>query len=523
MTSPFGGSPMAHNLSHRGAAEAAKGTPMIQSGLKKLVECFGPDTVLSWARWAPSSDDTQTLTEAHGVSSITRTGSLAELIVLANELRTDYTAHLAQKAHAVNDTANVNASPTATNEATAITMANAIKAAYNLHLAEATVHTVDDTVNDVTASDATDEASLVTLVNEIKADFNLHRVEATVHDVDDDKNVVATANATDTATAVTLINAIKAAYNLHLAQHVHKVPDVTNVLTAPASSNLATAITLLNELRTAYAAHRVSTTHHDNADSTNTVASGACTDRATAVTLANQLKTAYAAHRTQATRHPTNDDLNNVSAVLNVTGAYRINLKQKGGYHFPVLGYIDNGTTLYYFLDTTETDPDAGTVDVRLRSVAFASVASGPAHTDTIDELQALIFQPSQLTVRSGAKSELSCFGPKAEFAYARWAPSADDAQTLTEAQGIKTIARTGAGAYTVTMSSGCEAMLVLIAYVDNGTTLYHFPEVLATNAAAGTFTTRHRSVAFASVASGPSASDTVDQIEVLVLKRMAT
>lgn len=372
------------------------------SGLKKLAHAFGPQTDISYVRWAPSSAATQTLTEAHGVSSITRTGSLAELITLANELRTDYIAHRA-----------------------------------------------DDTVHDVVGS--------------------------------------------------------------------------SNTISSSACTDLATAITLLNELRTAYAGHRVDLGPHDAADNTNTVASAACTDRETAVTLANQLKTAYNAHRTQAGVHPVNDATNVTSSVLNVTGCYRINLRQKGGTVFPVVGYIENDTTKFHFLDVVAIDATNGWVDVRHRDIAYASVASGPAASDTVDEIVAIIFQPKGNVVRSGAKSRLRVFGPKTEFAYVRWAPSGSATQTLTEAHGVTGVARTGAGAWTITLSSACEEVIPLIAYVENDTTTYHFAEVTATSASAGTVTARHRSVAYASVASGPSASDTVDQIEVLVLKRMAT
>lgn len=372
------------------------------SGLRKLCHVYGPETDLAWVRWTPSSADTQTLTEAHGVSSITRTGSLAELITLVNELRTDYTAHLSQ----------------------------------------ATVHTVTD---------------------------------------------------------------------------------AENVLTAPAATDLTTALTLVNQLRTTYAAHRVDLDYHNNADNTNTVAAAAATTREEAVTLANQIKTAYNAHRTQATVHANNDATNVTSAVLNVAGAYRLNLRRKGGAVFPLVGYIENDTTHFHFVDVAAFDAAVGTVDVRHRSVAFASVASGPSASDTVDELVALVVHPKGTTVRNGAKHRMRSFGPKSEIAYARWAPSADATQTMTEAHGVRSVARSGAGAWTVTLSSPCEAMLALIAYVENDTTHYHFAEVTATNAAAGTFTARHRSVAYASVASGPSASDTVDQIEVLVLKRMAT
>ncbi len=237
----------------------------------------------------------------------------------------------------------------------------------------------------------------------------------------------------------------------------------------------------------------------------------------------DQIKTAYVAHRTQATRHPTNDDLNNVTSVLTVTGAYRLNMRQKGGALFPLIGYIENDTTKYHFLDVTAIDAANGWVDIRHRDTAYADVASGPVGSDTVDELVALVFQPRGLTIRSGAKHRLRAFGPKTEIAYARWAPSGSAAQTLTEAHGVRSVARSGAGAWTITLAGACEAMVALIAYVENDTTKYHFAEITATDAAAGTITARHRDVAYASVASGPAASDTVDQIEVLVLRRMAT
>lgn len=53
-------------------------------------------------------------------------------------------------------------------------VANEIKAAYNLHMAQAGVHPTDDATNTIAAADATDQNSLNTLLNELKADFNLH-------------------------------------------------------------------------------------------------------------------------------------------------------------------------------------------------------------------------------------------------------------------------------------------------------------------------------------------------------------
>lgn len=41
----------------------------------KTLECYGPRTVVAYARWTPSGSATQTLTEAHGISSITRSAA----------------------------------------------------------------------------------------------------------------------------------------------------------------------------------------------------------------------------------------------------------------------------------------------------------------------------------------------------------------------------------------------------------------------------------------------------------------
>lgn len=98
---------------------------------------------------------------------------LATSLVLAEAVRVTYLAHLAD------DLAHKAADPppaltAATSLATAITLANAIKADMNTHIASTTYHYVADGVNTIAATDASDQGTLNTLLNELKGDLNLH-------------------------------------------------------------------------------------------------------------------------------------------------------------------------------------------------------------------------------------------------------------------------------------------------------------------------------------------------------------
>jgi len=107
------------------------------------------------------------------------------------------------------------ATAAATDQATAITLANAIKASYNTHIADDTAHQQEDTINATAAANASDLASLQTLVNELKTDFNAHRSQADVHQADDEQHQITSANASDLGTAITLVNELKADINAH--------------------------------------------------------------------------------------------------------------------------------------------------------------------------------------------------------------------------------------------------------------------------------------------------------------------
>jgi hypothetical protein len=111
----------------------------------------------------------------------------------------------------------------------------------------------------------------------------------------------------------------------------------------------------------------------------------------------------------------------------------------------------------------------------------------------------------------------LKAFGPNATVAYVRWTPtaysSAND-QTLTESAGVASVRQTAAGAFTINFCMVPKAIVPIhVGFVENDTTLYHFVRCDSTSASAATATVTHKSVAFASVASGPTLSDTVDEL----------
>ena len=121
-------------------------------------------------------------------------------------------------------------------------------------------------------------------------------------------------------------------------------------------------------------------------------------------------------------------------------------------------------------------------------------------------------------------KKRLMAFGSDHVLAYVRWAPSGSATQTLTEANGVSSVTRSGAGAYTINFSVIPKAIIPLEpTNIENDTTHFHFARVESTSATAGTATVTHKSVAFASVASGPSGSDTVDELCFAFLLRIAS
>jgi hypothetical protein len=113
---------------------------------------------------------------------------------------------------------------TASDLPTVITLANAVKASYNLHIASVCsattgqgAHLSVDAANGISSADATDQGTANTLLNEIKTDYNVHRASAVFHHTADATNVIAAANASDLGTSITLANELKTDINLHYA------------------------------------------------------------------------------------------------------------------------------------------------------------------------------------------------------------------------------------------------------------------------------------------------------------------
>lgn len=124
-------------------------------------------------------------------------------------------------------------------------------------------------------------------------------------------------------------------------------------------------------------------------------------------------------------------------------------------------------------------------------------------------------------TTASALKHDLSMHGPLSLIARARWAPSSADIQTMTDSAGVKNVTRTSAGLYVVNLLPGFKAVNALVQRIDASVTLYQWHDVYAITTTA--VTVRQRSKAFASVASAPTASDTCDQLEVLIWGRVAS
>lgn len=154
----------------------------------------------------------------------------------------------------VDDTFNVVsegvATDLATSEATVVTLANDLKARYDLHLVQPGVHVADDFVNGTTAPVAVDLTTAMALLNDVRTKYEAHRILATSHTPVDETNVVAAGAATDLSSAADLANALKSAYSGHLdSGRFHSTDDVVNVLTAAIATDRISAAVLADDLK----------------------------------------------------------------------------------------------------------------------------------------------------------------------------------------------------------------------------------------------------------------------------------
>lgn len=124
--------------------------------------------------------------------------TLAEAIALANNIKTQYNAHLGNVvAHDIADATNTATSPAASNLATLLTLVNELRNDYEAHRifsGGGNPHNSSDTTNVISLqlSNATDLSSAITLLKEIRDQYEAHRVDAVAHNSADSTNFVTT-------------------------------------------------------------------------------------------------------------------------------------------------------------------------------------------------------------------------------------------------------------------------------------------------------------------------------------------
>lgn len=152
---------------------------------------------------------------------------MADAIAELNKLRKDTVRIRSGTVHHVGATAAI-ATADATSEATAVALANAIKASFNTHIADvvhattgAGVHGVADPANEIATPDATSYSNLRVLVSDIEAKINAHvQADGGVHYVADRANIVPLGKwraGVGWEPVHALLNECKAAINAHYA------------------------------------------------------------------------------------------------------------------------------------------------------------------------------------------------------------------------------------------------------------------------------------------------------------------
>jgi iron-sulfur cluster repair protein YtfE (RIC family) len=208
---------------------------------------------------------------ADSTNVVTESGVPIEIYTLLNELKIDLNAHMSNATAHTNDddvTAQV-AGDDASSKATAIALANEIRASYEAHrvnLEDAVagaVHGAADETDVVTVEaldlDATWE-EIAALADDLRAQYEAHRVltTASVHDSADSTNsVTATAIGTFATAVYAGINELKTDFNAHVAEFgtSHAVKDISSVVATANASSLATLIALANDLKAAINDH----------------------------------------------------------------------------------------------------------------------------------------------------------------------------------------------------------------------------------------------------------------------------
>ena len=161
------------------------------------------------------------------------------------------------------------------------TSANALKVAFNTHIAEvgttsaAGAHLAADATNTVATANATDQTTSNALLNALNTALNAHLTQAGVHFHNDTTAALATANASDLPTSIALATALAAFYNAHIAR---AAAPVLVASTSDGDGGLENCIRLMSAWKIGMNAHLTQSGVHFHNDSTSALATAAPTD-----------------------------------------------------------------------------------------------------------------------------------------------------------------------------------------------------------------------------------------------------
>jgi hypothetical protein len=234
-------------------------------------------------------------------------------IDLAQALIDAYEAHIGSTTfHLAADSTNVVTEVGVPKEIYALL--NELKIDLNAHMDDGTSHTNNDDVTDqVAGANASSKATAIALANEIRASYEAHRVQlvdagaSAVHGEADATNAATEDALTATSTwteIAALADDLRTQYTAHIGEGADVHPggaDSTNTVTASAVGTVTTALyTGLNELKTDFTAHIAEFgTSHAVKDGSIAISAANATTILTARNLANELKADFNDHITR--------------------------------------------------------------------------------------------------------------------------------------------------------------------------------------------------------------------------------
>lgn len=120
--------------------------------------------------------------------------------------------------------------------------------------------------------------------------------------------------------------------------------------------------------------------------------------------------------------------------------------------------------------------------------------------------------------MKQGFQKNVKCFGTKTLVAYGRWNPSSDAVQTIVDAKGVTNITRSDVGVYAINLAENHKHLEAFILPLHHSGTNWDFIE--PTSVTSRVVNVRTRTVAFASIGSGPGATDGISGVLFYIFAR---